>query len=440
MLDRLFGRSKKKNESEAASAVVFGRYSDNNKSVAQTARWTDADNLFKEKKYFESLDAFFEYLKDDAEQNTLYERNDETGKFEIFQGSKIVKGMFNRDELKAEVTLAGMLQPSVPVMRRLLESNFSLYYSRFALDDGRLCMRFDSDTNTASPSKLYYGLKELATKADKQDDLLVQEFSSLQAVDNEHVAAIPLAEKEVKYRYFQSWIQQTLDTIASVDADKFSGGNAYLLLALIFRIDFLIAPEGKLLSDLEKINGIYFKKDERQTIEKNQDMVDAFKKLQSLSKEDVMNSLIKSKHTFSIVSPQQYKVIADSINGANTNMKWYVDNNYPFFATQINEYGISYCQYSYSIPRVITEFFHLYMMINYADYFTDLGFGNPYFNAKEKRFSQQAILDKIATIQGRWREKFPLLEIKTQNLRFDNLINFNTSFTTELSLLNTEAK
>lgn len=440
MLDRLFGISKKKNESEAASAVVFGRYSDNNKSVAQTARWTDADNLFKEKKYFESLDAFFEYLKDDAEQNTLYERNDETGKFEIFQGSKIVKGMFNRDELKAEVTLAGMLQPSVPVMRRLLESNFSLYYSRFALDDGRLCMRFDSDTNTASPSKLYYGLKELATKADKQDDLLVQEFSSLQAVDNEHVAAIPLAEKEVKYRYFQSWIQQTLDTIASVDADKFSGGNAYLLLALIFRIDFLIAPEGKLLSDLEKINGIYFKKDERQTIEKNQDMVDAFKKLQSLSKEDVMNSLIKSKHTFSIVSPQQYKVIADSINGANTNMKWYVDNNYPFFATQINEYGISYCQYSYSIPRVITEFFHLYMMINYADYFTDLGFGNPYFNAKEKRFSQQAILDKIATIQGRWREKFPLLEIKTQNLRFDSLINFNTSFTTELSLLNTEAK
>ncbi|HRF23405.1 MAG TPA: hypothetical protein PLR98_04555 [Chitinophagaceae bacterium] len=440
MLDRLFGRSKKKNESEAASAVVFGRYSDNNKSVAQTARWTDADNLFKEKKYFESLDAFFEYLKDDAEQNTLYERNDETGKFEIFQGSKIVKGMFNRDELKAEVTLAGMLQPSVPVMRRLLESNFSLYYSRFALDDGRLCMRFDSDTNTASPSKLYYGLKELATKADKQDDLLVQEFSSLQAVDNEHVAAIPLAEKEVKYRYFQSWIQQTLDTIASVDADKFSGGNAYLLLALIFRIDFLIAPEGKLLSDLEKINGIYFKKDERQTIEKNQDMVDAFKKLQSLSKEEVMNSLIKSKHTFSIVSPQQYKVIADSINGANTNMKWYVDNNYPFFASQINEYGISYCQYSYSIPRVITEFFHLYMMINYADYFTDLGFGNPYFNAKEKRFSQQAILDKIATIQGRWREKFPLLEIKTQNLRFDSLINFNTSFTTELSLLNTEAK
>lgn len=440
MLDKLFGRNKKNVEPEVAPQVLFGRYSDNNKSVAQTARWTDADNLFKEKKYFESIDAFFEYLKDDTVQNTVYERNGETGKFEIFQGSKIVKGMFNQNELKAEVSLAAMPQPSVPVMRRLLETNFSLYYSRFALDEGRLCMRFDSDTYAASPSKLYYGLKELAIKADKQDDLLVQDFAGLQAVENDHVIAIPLAEAEVKYQYFQKWIQQTLDAIAAVDADKFSGGNAYLLLALIFKIDYLIAPEGKLLSELEKINGIYYKKDERQTIEKNRDMAEAFKKIQSLPKEEVMSSFIKAKHTFSIVAPQQYKVIADAISGANTNMKWYVDNNYPFFASQINEYGVSYCQFSYSMPRVITELFHLYMMINYAEYFTDLGFGNSYYDAKNNRFNQQTILDKIATIQGRWREKYPLLNIKSENLRFNSLVSFNTSFTTELSLLNTETK
>lgn len=169
-------------------------------------------------------------------------------------------------------------------------------------------------------------------------------------------------------------------------------------------------------------------------------MAEAFKKIQSLPKEEVMSSFIKAKHTFSIVAPQQYKVIADAISGANTNMKWYVDNNYPFFASQINEYGVSYCQFSYSMPRVITELFHLYMMINYAEYFTDLGFGNSYYDAKNNRFNQQTILDKIATIQGRWREKYPLLNIKSENLRFDSLVSFNTSFTTELSLLNTETK
>jgi hypothetical protein len=72
--------------------------------------------------------------------------------------------------------------------------------------------------------------------------------------------AIPQSEKEIKYEYLQKWIGQALDTIASVDAEKFSGGNAYILLALIYRIDYLIAPEGKLLYDLEKIGGIILRK------------------------------------------------------------------------------------------------------------------------------------------------------------------------------------
>jgi hypothetical protein len=146
-----------------------------------------------------------------------------------------------------------MPQPSVPVMRRLLEMNFLLYYTRYAINGDKLCMMFDSDIETANPSKLYYGFKEMAVKADKQDDLLVQDFTSLLPVDTEHVVEIPEAEKDVKYKYMQIWIRETLDLIENVDGDKFSGGIAYLLLALAYRIDFLIVPEGKLLLNIEKI-------------------------------------------------------------------------------------------------------------------------------------------------------------------------------------------
>ena len=439
MFDKLFGRGKKKVESQAAPDIVFGRYSDNNKPVAKVNRWTDADNLFKEKKYTECFDAFFDYLRDDMAQNVVYERKDTEGRFEFYQGSKIVRGSFNTELVKAEVTLARMPQPSVPVMRRLLEMNFNLYYNRFALNDDRLSMNFDSDMATASPSKLYYGLKELATKADKQDDLLVQDFSMLQTTDSEHITAIPLSEKEIKYEYLQQWIKQTLDTIATVDAVKFSGGNAYLLLALIYRIDYLVAPEGKLLGDLEKIGFIYFKKDERTVIEKNRDMIEEFKNILARPKEEIFNGIFRSKYTFSIVAPQPYKTIADSIHGANTNMAWYRDNNYPFFATQISEYGFSYCQYSYSLPRVITELFHLFMMVNYPDYFAALGYDRYYDPAKNK-FESEEIIEKIKTIQGKWKEKYPLLEFKTQNLRFDNLVNFDFTFTNEIEFLNTEPK
>jgi hypothetical protein len=370
----------------------------------------------------------------------VYERNGAEGRFQVFQGSKIVRGHFDAKLLKAEVTLARMPQPSVPVMRRLLEMNFSLYYSRFALDNDRLCMSFDSDIETASPSKLYYGLKELATKADKQDDLLVQDFAVLETTDNDHVAELPTAEKEVKYEYLQKWIRHTVEMIATLDADKFSGGIAYMLLALIYRLDYLIAPEGKLLNDLEKIGGIYFKKDERPIVEKNRDMAEEFKKILNRPKEEIFTYLFRSKYTFAIVAPQQHKTLADSIHGSNQNLSWYRDNNYPFIATQIAEYGISYCQYSYSLPRVITELFHLYMMVNYPDYFKALGFRTSYYDPVKNEFESGDIIDKVKSIQQKWKEKYPLMDFKTQNLRFDNLVNFDLSFTTELELLNMDPK
>jgi hypothetical protein len=440
MFDKLFGWGKKKPEEHPEPEVVFGRYSDNNKPLAKVNRWTDADNLFKEKKYPESLDAFFDYLRDDVSANVVYERNGAEGRFELYQGSKIVRGSFNGTQVNAEVTLARMPQPSVPVMRRLLEMNFSLYYSRYAMDTERLCMRFDSDSSTASPSKLYYGLKELSTKADKQDDLLVQDFSTLVSTDSEHITVVSEHEKEVKYAYFKQWIGETLDTIAGLDADKFSGAIAYLLLCLSYRIDYMISPEGKLLNQLERITGIYFKKDDRPVTEKNRDMAEEYRKIKELPKEEVYGNLFRSKYTFAIVAPQPYKTISDSIHAANQNMVWYRDNNYPAIASQITEYGIAYCQYSYSMPRAITDLFHLYMMVNYPDYFAALGFTTSYYNKETNQFQQQAIMDRIFAIQHKWKDKYPLMDFKTQNLRFDTLVNFNLTFTNEMEFLNMEPK
>jgi hypothetical protein len=441
MFDKLFGRSRKKEEPESGPEpdIAFGRYSDNNKPVAKVSRWTDADNLFKEKKYSESMDAFFEYLRDDNIHNVVYERNGSEGRFHFYQGSKIVRGNFDKEKLRADVTLARMPQPSVPVMRRLLEMNFNLYYSRYSLDNERLCMNFDTAIEAASPSKLYYGLKELSTKADKQDDLLVQDFTVLESIDSEHVAIIPDEEKTIKIEYLQKWINKTIETIQGIDNDKFSGGIAYMLLALIYRIDYLIAPEGKLLHDLEKIAGIYFKKDERQVAEKNRDMIIEFKKILAKPKEEILGYLFRSKYTFAIVAPQPYKSISDSIHGANQNFAWYRDNNHPYIAAQIIEYGITYCQYSYSLPKAITEMIHLFMMVNYPDYFSALGF-RTYYDPATNKFSSEEIINQLKSIQDKWKEKYPMLNFKTQNLKFDNLVNFDHSFAVELESLNTETK
>lgn len=438
MFDKLFGGGKK--QPATVPGVIFGRYSDNNKSAEKVNRWTAADTLFKEKKYSESIDAFFDYLRDDDIQNVTLNRNGSAFDFQIYQGSKIVRGSGNAEHLQAEVSLAKMPQPSVPVMRRLLEQNFSLYYSRYALDGERLCMRFDSDVQTANPNKLYYALKELATRADKQDDLLIQDFSSLQQLDTEHVIDIPEPEKETRYVYTQQWIAETLQYIQTLDAEKLSGGIAYLLLALSFRIDYLISPEGALQAELEKIPLLYFAKDEKPAVEKNNAMIAAFRQLQAKPREDFFKHLFRNKSTFAIVVPQVQKSVTDSVIGANNNMVWYRDNDYPLIAQQICEYGISFCQYSYSLPRPLTELFRLFMQVNYPNYFNAMGFTGVVYDVQKNRFDPELILKVIRDILQAWKNKYPRLEFNTQNLKFDNLVEFNLSFTGELAYLNFDPK
>jgi hypothetical protein len=368
------------------------------------------------------------------------EKTEEGGKFYFYQGSKIIHGFFNQEMFEAEVVLAQMPQPSVPVMRRLLEMNFNLYYSRYTLNSDKLSMLFDSDIETANPSKLYYGLKELATKADKQDDLLVQDFTSLVATGTEHIEQIPDEEKGIKYKYFQKWIKEALDLVETIDADKFSGGIAYMLLALAYRIDYLIAPQGKLQQDIEKIVETYFRKDDRLVTEKNQEMIDCFLKLSAKTKEDFFPYLFRSSYTFSIVNPQNHKTISDAIYNANQNIAWYKENKQMKIAALISEYGISYCQYSYSLPRPITELYHLFMMVNYPGFFSELGYSREYYSLEKKEFSQEGIIERIRSIESEWKEKYPHINFKTEKLKFGDAVSFNQSFTTEIEYLNLETK
>lgn len=445
MLEKLFSWTKKKEDEEEAAvqekpAVRFGRYSDNNKSVAKVERWNEAESLFKEKKYHESILAFFDYLRDEEEDNVKLIQEKEQYKFLLYQGSKIIRGYFNSEKLEAEVMLAQMPQPSVPVMRRLLEMNFNLYYTRYALYQDKIYMFFDSDIETANPSKLYYGLKELATKADKQDDLLVQDFTTLLPIDTDHVVQLTDAEKEVKFQFFKKWINETLELISSIDNDKYSGGIAYLLLALAYRIDYLIIPEGRLLADLEKIVEVYFRKDNRLVTEKNQEMMDCFQRLAAKDKAAFYPYLFRSRFTFSIVTPQNYKTIADAIYNANQNTGWYKEHKMPRVAAKISEYGFSYCQYTYSLPRPVSELFHLFMLINYPDFFSAMGVQDEYYNPEKEEYNEEKIVAAINAIVEKWKEKYPELKFDTGKLKYESQVTFNQTFTTEVEYLNMETK
>jgi hypothetical protein len=211
-----------------------------------------------------------------------------------------------------------------------------------------------------------------------------------------------------------------------------------MLLALVFRIDYLISPEGKLLSDLEKIASSYYSKDDKSSPERNPVMTEGFKKLLAKPQDEIAAQFFRSKYTFAIVVPHNMKAVREAIQTALQNMLWYRDNNYPDIANKVMEYGFAYCQFSYSLPKPLSDLFRLFMQINYGDYFKALGFGTTYYDADRNHFNEDAIDDRIDTIIYYWKPKYASLAFKTKKLKFDTLVNFNQSFLQEVSELNFE--
>ena len=441
IFNKLFGiREKGDNFFSPRIEIQFGRYSDNNKSLSQRQKWMDADRHFKEKNYFQCFTDFFDYLRDDSVDNVQFNRVSDTKlEFKIFQGSKIVIGSIDENNILAKVSLVTMENVSVPVMRRLLETNYALSYVRFALDNKQLFLLLDSDIEIAGPNKLYYGLKELATVADKQDDLLLKDFATLKPSETTLEIPFSTIEKEVKYKYFKLWIESSLKRIEELNQDTFSGGIAYLLLDLIYKIDFLIAPEGKLLLEIERINNLYWaNKENKTTVERNQILKDAFQKLLLWSKEEVVQCFYRSKATFAITKTEPYETVVNSIEESYQNMAWYRDNKYPDIASVVQNFGILYSQYSYSLPSVFTELFVLYMQINNNDFFSELGFSENYYHQNQFKFLE--IKNRIDKIIFNSKEKYRFLSFDTSKLSFTHLLDFNTSFLNEVQNLNFEIK
>lgn len=422
--------------------IRFGRYSDNNKTLKKTQCWYKAEDLYKEKRYAESFEALFEYLRDDAEDNVHFRQDGDKFTFDLIQGSRKIYGESDGRMIVAKVPLAIMENPATAIMRRLLEMNYVLYYSRTAMaEDNTLYMVFDSEVTTASPNKMYYGLRELATKGDRQDDLLLADFNTLKIADKEHCRPLDKNELDIKYRFFRKWIEETLVRVDELNQDSFSGAIAYVLLGTVYLVDFLMIPESKLLSDLEHIHSLYWeKKDEIPLVERNKMIKDALKKLLNLTQEEFAQYVYWSSGTFAISTPHKQEKVREYIINANRDAQWYVENKYPDIALRITQYGVLYSHFIYSMPKVLTDLTTIYLAVVHADYFEALGMKEKLYDNEKKTFNEEAIKAAIDEAIDRFRDKYKEMNWNHDKVSYTNLFEFGTSFSEQMSRLNLETR
>ncbi len=431
ILDKLFNWTNKQEDPD----IRFGRYSDAYKTDKQYIAWDKAVEAFDAHRYLESYKSFLDYLRDEREDNVTYEEKDGAIHFSIIQGSKEISGIASDKRVVCETKIAKFDKLIVAVMRKLMEMNYGLRYSRFAIDENHLCLKFDTSVLDGSPEKLYFAFKEVATRADKQDDLLVSEFSSLQLVGNSHVASLPEKEKRVKYQFLQKWIKDLFARLERLDANKYATGVAYSLLGLTYRIDYLLAPEGKLMDTLEKIHKSYFANTEDSPVRKNEKIAELFRKILNISEEEIFRDLYRVKATFGITAPTATLQIANLINNEIQSINMYLDSKQDEIAVSILEYISQYCMFYYGIPHATKELFHLLIRTINSDYFTALGYTDQYYDATTKKFNVKAIRKKINAINQKGKQKFPYFRVYNNQLKYNSLVDFLVSLLRQIQQL-----
>jgi len=415
--------------------VVFGRYVDQNKTEVQYNSWDNSKSLYKEKKYLEAYIEFFNYLKDSTIDNVSFEREETKLNFTLIQGSKIVTGTINETEVLAEAELVRFYKLEVPVMRKLLQENYYLNFSKFAIKNDIYTLKYFSPIEDAHPSGLYYALKELAIEADMYDDVLVAEFDSLQAINIDHIEDIPENEKLVKLKFFRKWIEETLSRIKELDSDKFTGSISYNLLNLAFKIYYLLAPEGKLLDDICNIQEVFYENDDSTINEKNHRMVEEFEGFKQKSDDEILKSFYRIKATFAVVKPTSHENVVNFMQDELEKVKYYVENKHPEIVRQMCEYIISYAGYSFGMPAIANDILLITWRVFNPELFLELGFAQQYYNHETKKFNAEAIKKRINRLVDQSKKRHSDIDFNTNNLDFSGINEFSISFIEEFQNL-----
>lgn len=421
--------------------VQFGRYTDRHKTPEQIKSWDKSLELYKEKKYLDAYHEFLIYLKDPESDNVKITKGSDKVDFEIIQGSKVVKGYANDKEVACEAEVASFdNKPHVAVMRKLLGVNYDMFFSKFALNDNVFTLKFSAPVQDANPHSLYASIKEVANQSDKYDDVLTDEFSFLKPINVGHIQELPPEEQEIKYNYLINTVKSTMDRINELAEHDFAGARSFLLLSLTFKLYYLLAPEGVLLDDIRYIQGIFFRRDNSNTAERNHLMVQEYNKILNKSKEDNLKSIYKTKATFAVVKPTAFGAIAAFIKDEIEKINWYRDNKYPDIQQAICEYIVAYAEFYFGMDEPIYDLFNIYWKATNDKYYKELGYEADYYDAETKKFKQAKVENDIMKIVSDYKKKYPFIDFKTHNLKYDNLAGFSTSFLNEVEKMNLNLK
>lgn len=421
----------KKNEDPK---IVFGRYDISYVETNLLEYWNKSVEAFNEKRYLDYYENFFKYYNREEKGNIEFSRNFDRIDFKFYQGVKKITGYATNEKICAEVNVVKYSSLPIPLMRQLLDMNFNLNYSKFAINDNKICMKFTSFTSDCSPWKLHYALEEMAKKSDKEDDVLLEKFKEAESIEVNFENKMSDEEKEIKWKYFKKWMDDCFKTVEKLEEPRLSGAVLYNYMRTVFKIYYLLSPEGATVDEIEKFFKKYYGEEVEDAHEKSVQMKKEFVKLSEKTEEKFKKDLYHVRNTFGYKKPYSHQQVANFINDEYQSQIWYSENGYPEVVNAIFEYVAGYSLSTYGMYDTTEKLFHLAMEILNRDYFEELGYKRDYYNGES--LNKKGIEKRIAEIIAEGNKKDNGLAVSYADIKYDTINNFIGTYLKAISRLN----
>ncbi|MBN2662182.1 MAG: hypothetical protein JXR68_00915, partial [Bacteroidales bacterium] len=413
-------------KNEEGPSIKLGKYSNRNKTLDQLNYWEDTYELYKKKEYLKAAEKFFMFIKDPVIKNVTYVNVDKKINFKFYQGSKQIIGYITPKILYAFSDVIIIHKDTHLIAEKLLKINYNLKFCKFSLEKNKVICEIFLHTANSNPTTLYYALREIAITTDRYDDVLMMHFTNLEHINNSHIIPLPEEELNIKTTYFKNWTTELLNNLDNYDAAKFVGARAFLMLSYLYKISYLLSPEGELLEKIKKTINIFYNNKSNIDIEKNAKVYNFIKEISEENIDNLKKSFYTVFSTFSLVPPTTHNEIIKFIKKEINKINWYEDNKHKEMSSALTDYIIGYCCYNFGNEPIIDELFKIYWKVMHSDFFNELKVKN--VPVEKNRINYFVLNNSINTINWVAKKTYPKFNFNVKHLSIVNIHEFAKSF------------
>ena len=255
--------------------------------------------------------------------------------------------------------------------------------------------------------------------------------------DTDHLKPPNEAELKIKYDFLHAWIEELDTKTASLPSNDNAAMQSFLLLSLLFKIDYLLVPKYDIFHKSSKKVREYFGNENATVEAKNEEIRLYIDELREMPFETFRENFYEAKYSFDPNEKTSHEEIEIFIAESLAKIRWYKNNRYNQVIPCMYQYIALYILYHYGLHAVLKRLLHTLVEIQNPDFFSTLGYV-PLYNKESATFAKRAIISQIQDAILPHQNRIKLLQPFGDKLNFTSLNEFSNSFYLQLKNLDFE--